>query len=67
MKISEAVWKFYRQHRGYSDEKMKKFREDPSPGLKAWVSMVELSIRKTPISAMGPMKLFLKLSVVTGE
>jgi hypothetical protein len=35
MKISEDVWKFYQQHLGYSDEEMKKFRENPSPGLKA--------------------------------
>ena len=29
MKISEDVWKFYQQHLGYSDEEMKKFRENP--------------------------------------
>jgi len=29
MKISEDVWNFYQQHLGYSDEEMKKFRENP--------------------------------------
>lgn len=29
MKVSEDVWKFYQQHLGYSDEEMKKFRENP--------------------------------------
>jgi len=29
MKISEDVWKFLQQHLGYSDEEMKKFRENP--------------------------------------
>ncbi|UCD21771.1 MAG: TIGR04076 family protein [Chloroflexota bacterium] len=29
MKINEDVWNFYQQHLGYSDEEMKKFRENP--------------------------------------
>jgi uncharacterized repeat protein (TIGR04076 family) len=29
MKVSEDVWKFYQQHLGYSDEELKKFRENP--------------------------------------
>jgi uncharacterized repeat protein (TIGR04076 family) len=29
MKVSEDVWKFYRQHLGYSDREMKKFRDNP--------------------------------------
>ncbi|MGD2065452.1 MAG: hypothetical protein PVI95_03285, partial [Dehalococcoidia bacterium] len=29
MKISEDVWNFYQQHLGYSDEEMKRFRENP--------------------------------------
>jgi uncharacterized repeat protein (TIGR04076 family) len=29
MKVSEDVWKFYQQHLGYSDEEMKKFKENP--------------------------------------
>ena len=29
MKVSEDVWKFYQQHLGYSDEEMRKFRENP--------------------------------------
>jgi len=29
MRISEDVWNFYQQHLGYSDEEMKKFRENP--------------------------------------
>jgi uncharacterized repeat protein (TIGR04076 family) len=29
VKVSEDVWRFYQQHLGYSDEEMRKFREDP--------------------------------------
>ena len=29
MKVSEDVWKFYQKHLGYTDEEMKKFRENP--------------------------------------
>jgi len=29
MKVSEDVWKFYQQHLGYSDEEMKRFKENP--------------------------------------
>ena len=29
MKISEDVWKFYQQRLGYSDDEMKKFRQNP--------------------------------------
>ena len=29
MKVSEDVWRFYQQHLGYSDEEMRKFRENP--------------------------------------
>lgn len=29
MKISDDVWKFYQQHLGYSDEEMKKFKDNP--------------------------------------
>ncbi len=29
MKINEDVWNFYQQRLGYSDEEMKKFRENP--------------------------------------
>jgi len=29
MKINEDVWNFYQRHLGYSDEEIKKFRENP--------------------------------------
>ena len=29
MKVSEDVWRFYQQHLGYTDEEMKKFKENP--------------------------------------
>jgi uncharacterized repeat protein (TIGR04076 family) len=29
MQISEDVWKFFQQHLGYSDEEIKKFKENP--------------------------------------
>jgi len=29
MKINEDVWNFYQKHLGYTDEEMKKFRENP--------------------------------------
>jgi uncharacterized repeat protein (TIGR04076 family) len=29
MKVSEDVWEFLQQHLGYSDEEMRKFRENP--------------------------------------
>ena len=29
MKISEDTWKYVQKHLGYTDEEMKKFREDP--------------------------------------
>ena len=50
MKVSEDVWKFYQQHLGYSDEEMKKFRENPrnedviskAPGLMNKTIIVEV-------------------------
>lgn len=29
MKVDEQVWSFFQQHLGYTDDEMKKFREDP--------------------------------------
>ena len=29
MKINEDLWKFYQKHLGYTDEEMKKFKENP--------------------------------------
>lgn len=29
MKIDESVWKFFQEHLGYTDEEMKKFKENP--------------------------------------
>lgn len=29
MKISEETWNFFQKHLGYTDEEMKKFRENP--------------------------------------
>src|SRR4030043_728298 len=29
MKISEEIWNFYQKHLGYSDEEIKKFKENP--------------------------------------
>jgi uncharacterized repeat protein (TIGR04076 family) len=29
VKVSEEVWDFYQKHLGYTDEEMKKFRENP--------------------------------------
>jgi hypothetical protein len=29
MKVSEETWKFYQKHLGYSDDEMKKFRQNP--------------------------------------
>jgi uncharacterized repeat protein (TIGR04076 family) len=29
MKINEDVWQFYQKHLGYTDEEMKKFRQNP--------------------------------------
>lgn len=29
MKINEDAWKFYQKHLGYSDDEMKKFRQNP--------------------------------------
>ena len=29
MKVAEEIWEFYQKHLGYTDEEMKKFRENP--------------------------------------
>ena len=29
MKVNEDTWKFYQKHLGYTDDEMKKFRQDP--------------------------------------
>jgi len=29
MKLDESIWKNVRQHLGYNDDEMKKFRENP--------------------------------------
>lgn len=29
MKVDDQVWSFFQQHLGYTDDEMKKFREDP--------------------------------------
>jgi uncharacterized repeat protein (TIGR04076 family) len=50
MKIDEAAWTLFQNHLGYSDEEMKKFREDPkneevllkAPGLMSKTIVAEV-------------------------